>query len=311
MMTRRHFVARTFLALASGGFGPSLLAKASAHDDALYILHTNDTHSRLKPFPEADSTYGGLGGAARRAHFIRQFRANHRNVLLLDSGDFFQGTPFFNMFAGEPEIRVMTALGYDASTLGNHDFDIKVSGLKNAMKHARFPLIVSNYDAAKSEISSIVKPWTTFQRGPWKIGVFGLGIDFDKLVAAELHENISYLDPIPVARSMVQTLRQKKCDLVICLSHLGYRYQQSDRISDRILAQNVEGIDLILGGHTHTFLDKPEIFTGSPQKETQVAQVGCFGVRVGIIKVTGESDTSPRLTSSYQTIGRKPPESAV
>src|SRR5688572_14923767 len=239
MTSRRHFIARAFLVLTAARAWPDL-ARSSSERESLYILHTNHTHSRLKPFPDNDSTYAGLGGVARRAHLIRSFRRQHSNVLLLDSGDFFQGTPFFNMFAGEPEIRVMSALGYDATTLGNHDFDIKVSGLKNAMKHARFPLVVSNYDTAKSEISSMVKPWIIFHRGPWRAGVFGLGIDFDKLVQAELHENISYLDPIPIARSMVQTLRQKKCDLVICLSHLGYRYQQSDRISDRVLAQTVE-----------------------------------------------------------------------
>jgi len=302
MLTRRHFVARSLVAVAAGCWGlPQIVAAPVQKDDSLYILHTNDTHSRLKPFPDSDSQYGGLGGAARRAHFIRAMRRKHPNMLLLDSGDFFQGTPFFNMFSGEPEIKVMSLLGYDATTLGNHDFDLGVEGLDKALRFANFPILSSNYATNRSAIAARIQTFKVFRKSGWKIGVFGLGINFQKLVPAKLHEPFTWVDPIETARTVVADLKRQGADLIICLSHLGYKYGD-EKVSDRVLAAEVDGIDLILGGHTHTFLDEPETIQRPGGKSTVVGQDGCFGVRLGIYKATRKPDLAFNLSSSYQTI---------
>ena len=290
-MERRDFLRNTLLGTAGltalGGLGAVGAVAAPAAGAAkkgplkLTILHTNDMHSRIEPFPEGGGQWAGLGGMARRAALIKEIRGQEANVLLLDSGDIFQGTPYFNFFGGELEYKLMTQMGYDASTLGNHDFDNGLEGLLRQLPHAGFPFLVANYDFAQSALAGKFQPYKVFDKAGIRVGVFGLGIELSGLVLDRNFTGINYLDPVAKAREMVTQLRgSEKCDFVVCLSHLGYQYKNA-KIDDRKLAAEITGIDLILGGHTHTFLDKPEAVAGPNGHQTLINQVGWSGINLG------------------------------
>ena len=276
-MLRRKFL-QTLGAGAAGSFLAPLSARAS-DEIRIVVLHTNDIHSRIDPFPMDGGRNEGLGGAARRAALVKQVRKNHEHVLLLDSGDVFQGTPYFNFFKGEIEFKTMSAMGYDVGTLGNHDFDNGVDGLVEMLPHANFEFVCANYDASRSPLAPHIKPHAIKMMGPVKVGIFGLGIEFQSLVLPALHEGVQYYDPILAAKQQVETLRNAGCHLVICLSHLGYKYRE-DKVSDTDLAQLVPGIDLVLGGHTHTFMDAPDVYNHK-EGASVVNQVGFAGLRLG------------------------------
>lgn len=257
----------------------------------LVILHTNDVHSRLEPFPEDGSANAGLGGAAVRASMIRQIRLENEHVLLFDSGDIFQGTPYFNFFLGEPEVKLMTAMGYDAATMGNHDFD---GGLENFEKqmsqHAQFPIIIANYDFSNTVMHNRHVTRKIFRRGPLKIGVTGVGIELAGLVPKPLYGETQYLDPITHATEEADILKHdEKCDLVICLSHLGYKFD-GKKVSDIHLAENSRSIDIILGGHTHTFMNQPDYRRNREGNNVAIHQVGWAGLRLGRIDVDFEKN---------------------
>jgi len=238
----------------------------------------------MDPFPMDGGPLQGLGGAARRATLIENIRSEHPNVLLLDSGDIFQGTPYFNFFRGEVEFRAMSAMSYDVATIGNHDFDNGVGGLVEMMPHASFEFVSANYDVSGSPLEPHVRPWVIREVGGVKIGIFGLGIAFDGLVLDSLHQGVGHTDPFVAARRAVAELRARGSALVICLSHLGYRYG-GNQPSDTGLAQAVEGVDLILGGHSHTFMDEPDVYRHASGGRTVVNQVGWGGVRLGRVDV--------------------------
>jgi len=285
--SRREFLGRSAAAAAGALLLPAGVLAAS--EKRLVILHTNDTHSRMDPFPMDGGRNEGLAGVARRQTLVDRIRAEHRNVLLLDSGDVFQGTPYFNMFKGEVELRAMHAMRYDVATLGNHDFDNGVGGLVDMLHHAPdLKWVSANYDVAGSRLERHVEPRVILERGGIRIGIFGLGIAFDGLVLPDLHEGVSYSDPILAARRQADALHQADCDLVVCLSHLGYRYRDEDRPDDVSLAAEVPGIDVILGGHTHTFLDAPiaverPVAAGDSAERPPalINQVGFAGIRLG------------------------------
>jgi 5'-nucleotidase len=283
-MNRRIFVKNSLIALAGIAAGQSTLM-AAPDKIKLLILHTNDVHSRIEPFPLGSGRNAGKGGVARRKTVIDNYRKKYDNVLLLDAGDAFQGTPYFNYFGGELEYKLMSKLGYDATTLGNHDFDNGIAGLERNLPHTNFPILISNYDFRNNSLKDRFKPYTIFVKEGIRIGVFGLGIDFKGLVSEELHGKTIYNDPIASAREMVQELNRQKCDLIICLSHLGYKYN-NNAPSDIVLAQKVSGIDLIIGGHTHTFLDHPIVIKNDEGFQTLVNQVGFAGINLGKIEFT-------------------------
>ncbi len=271
------------------------------------ILHTNDVHSHIDPFPENDSKYPGLGGVARRSALIKKIRAEEQHVLLLDVGDTFQGTPYFNMYGGEVEFKMMSDMGYDASTIGNHDFDNGMDGLVKQLPNANFPLLCSNYDFSDTPLNNKTQPYKIFDKGGIKIGVFGLGIELQGLVEKKLYGNTVYLDPVPKAAYYGRLLKEeKKCDLVICLSHLGYKYKE-EKISDEVLAKQSSNIDLILGGHTHTFLDEPVRYKNRDGKEILVAQVGWAGIKLGRIDYYIEKKSKKKEAfGSTVKISKKP-----
>ncbi|HVU94688.1 MAG TPA: metallophosphatase [Puia sp.] len=272
-------------ALLAIGVDPLEVLAASA-PVRITILHTNDVHSRIEPFPMDGSANQGLGGVARRAALIRKIRSEEKNVLLLDAGDIFQGTPYFNLFGGELEMKLMSEMGYDAATMGNHDFDNGLEGFAKQLPHARFPILVANYDFTGTLLRDRTLPYTVFKRDGIRIGVFGLGIELKGLVDQKNYGQTVYLDPIQKAIETAAILRDRhRCHLVICLSHLGYRYED-DKVSDRVLAAQTRGIDLIIGGHTHTFMPQPEDVPNLDGHPTTINQVGWAGINLGRIDYT-------------------------
>jgi 5'-nucleotidase len=282
-MKRRTFLKTSFVGgVAMGAGSLSLQACSRATPKQLTILHTNDVHSHIDPFPATDARFPNLGGAARRATLIGQIRRENPNTLLLDAGDIFQGTPYFNFYGGELEFRLMSKMGYQAATLGNHDFDNGLSGLLAQLPHAQFSFLSANYDFTNTVLDGYIKPWEVYVIDGIRVGVFGLGIELKGLVPGELYGETAYLDPVETAQEYTAILRgQEACDVVVCLSHLGYRYSDPNRVSDQALAAATEGIDLILGGHTHTFMEKAEIATNRAGDPVLIHQVGCYGINLG------------------------------
>jgi len=298
MQNRRTFIKKIALGSAMAGLGSlSLESFAAVGADKLVILHSNDVHSRVDPFPDNDKKFPGMGGMANKAAIIKKIRAEADNVLLLDAGDIFQGTPYFNFYHGELEMKLMSEMQYDAGTMGNHDFDAGVDGFEKQLVHANFPILVANYDFTGTVLENKIQQYKVFQKKNIKVGVFGLGIELKGLVPEKLYDKIIYLDPVAKAKEMVSILRdQEKCEYIICLSHLGYQYKD-DKISDVLLAQQTEGIDLILGGHTHTFLDAPVIYKNLADKEVLINQVGWAGVWLGRVDIFFEKKRTKKWHS--------------
>lgn len=284
-MKRREFIQQTTAATALVGLGGFGLQSFSSSLKKITILHTNDVHSHIDPFGPQDGRNPNQGGVARRASLIEGIRAENPNTLLLDAGDIFQGTPYFNYYGGELEFKLMSMLKYDAATIGNHDFDNGLEGLYAQLPHAKFDFISANYDFSNTIMDTHTKPYKVFVKNGIKIGVFGLGIQLEGLVDKNMYKETVYLDPVEIAQDMSRILKEnEKCDLIICLSHLGYNYRNNtDKPSDLSLAAATKDIDLIIGGHTHTFLKKPTIVKNSMGQNVLVNQVGCFGINLGKI----------------------------
>ena len=283
-MKRRHFIQQTAAAGTLIGLGGLGLQSFSSSTKQITILHTNDVHSHIDPFGPKDGMNSNKGGVARRCSLIESIRIENPNTLLFDAGDIFQGTPYFNYYGGELEFKLMSMLKYDAATIGNHDFDNGIDGLYTQLPYAKFKFISSNYDFSNTVMNTHVSPYKTYKLDGIKIGVFGLGIQLDGLVLKNLYKETVYLDPIETAQEMTKILKENEaCDLVICLSHLGYEYSNPDRASDLKLARSTKHIDLIIGGHTHTFLPKPSIEKNIEGKDVLVNQVGCYGINLGRI----------------------------
>lgn len=283
-MKRRQFVKNLLLATAAMST-PHVWIKRSSADTELFkmtLLQTNDTHSRIDPFPMDGGRNQGLGGVARRASLIQEIRRQNPNTLLVDAGDTLQGTPYFNLYGGQIEFETMTECEYDASTLGNHEFDNGVSALAKVLQFAKFDMVNCNFDFGDSPLKSIIKQYTVKEVGPIKVGITGVGIDFVDLVARKNHKGVSYLSPFEQVQSVVNHLKnQLGCHLIVVLSHLGYKYSNEDNPSDIHLAQRVNGIDWIVGGHTHTFMDKPLLIKSVNGHPTNILQVGWAGIILG------------------------------
>lgn len=308
MLNRRHFLRQAGLTTGSLLCTHSLLAQLdeSVAERKLTILHTNDVHSRLEPFPMDGSANAGQGGVAARAEMIRRIRSEEEHVLLLDAGDIFQGTPYFNFYKGEPEIKAMTAMGYDAATMGNHDFDAGLENFAIQLRHASFPLIICNYDFTATPMESKYQPYRIFNKGRLKIGVTGVGIALQGLVPDALFGSTKYLDPVQHANEVAHRLKKNEgCDMVICLSHLGYKYSDN-RISDRVFAQQSENIDLIIGGHTHTFMEAPEVLKNKVGEDVIINQVGWAGLVLGRLDIKFSKGNRKNLAGSRTIIiGKK------
>ncbi len=284
-MKRRTFINQTIkvssLVGLSSMVNPMIWKKS--YDKHITILHTNDVHSHIDPFPNNHRKFPNRGGVSRRYSLVQQIKAENPNTLLLDAGDAFQGTPYFNFYGGELEYKLMSKMGYHASTIGNHEFDNGIDNITAQLQHAKFDLLNANYDVSNTSLNGLVKPYQIYEVDGISIGVFGLGIELEGLVSKNLYGETKYLNPIEFAQDQVKILKQEhQCDLVICLSHLGYQYQ-SDKISDIQLAKNTKDIDLIIGGHTHTFLERPTKVINQGGKYTLINQVGWAGLNLGRI----------------------------
>jgi 5'-nucleotidase len=283
-MKRRTFIKNTAASATLLSMGSLALSCAKSTPKTITILHTNDVHSHIDPFGPNDGRNANMGGVARRASLIQKLRADNPNTLLLDAGDIFQGTPYFNYYGGALEFKLMSMLDYDVATIGNHDFDNGIDGLYAQLPHAKFDFISANYDFSNTIMDTHVKPYKILNKGGVKIGVFGLGIELEGLVSKDAFKETKYLNPIEVAQDMSRVLKSEElCDLVICLSHLGYEYKYPQKVSDRTLARATKDIDLIIGGHTHTFLEKPTVEINAVGQNVLVNQVGCYGLYLGKI----------------------------
>lgn len=294
-MKRRDFIQKTVAGsslLTVGGL--SLSSFNTLNKKHITILHTNDVHSHIDPFPPTDAKNPNMGGVSRRASLIESIRRENPNVLLLDAGDIFQGTPYFNYYGGELEFKLMSMMKYDLATMGNHDFDNGIDGFYSQLHNAKFDFVSANYDFKNTVLDGIVKPYKIFIKDGIKIGVFGLGVELDGLVDKKNYKETVYNDPVSVSQEMTRILKaQERCDLIICLSHIGYAYKNDpDKISDLKLAAATRDIDLIIGGHTHTFLDKPTIVKNLDGIDTLVNQVGCYGINLGRIDFYFDTDKS-------------------
>ncbi len=307
-MDRRKFIQQATISTTALTFGGGLFNQlhAATSNTNLVILHTNDVHSRLEPFPMDGGRNQGLGGVAARAELIGKIRSENEHVLLLDSGDIFQGTPFFNIYKGEPEIKAMSMMGYDASIMGNHDFDAGIENFALQLQHANFPIIMCNYNFNGTPMETKHLPYKIIKKGKLKIGITGVGIELQSLVPDNLTGGTKYLSPIEEANKTADILKNKKhCDMVICLSHLGYKYNDN-KVSDITLAKESENIDLILGGHTHTFLDKPEVIKNKKGNDVIINQVGFAGIILGRLDFTFNGVRKRELKNALSvTIGKK------
>ena len=291
-MKRRNFIKQSAASTALAGLGGlSLSSCFGTSEKHITILHTNDVHSHIDPFPKSHPEFPDIGGLARRATLVGNIRKENPNTLLFDAGDIFQGTPYFNFYGGELEFKLMSKLKYDAATIGNHDFDNGIEGLLAQMPNAKFDLLSANYDFRNTIMDGRVPSYSTYTVDGVRVGVYGLGIGLKGLVDKRMYKETKYLDPYEVALDTERRLREEEnCQLIICLSHLGYDYSNKNRPSDLGLAALTRYTDLIIGGHTHTFLKRPTIVKNSRDREILVNQVGCFGINLGRIDFYFEKD---------------------
>ena len=285
-MKRRNFLKNIKTSTICGLTLPLTgLTSSSNKFKKITILHTNDVHSHIDPFPENDPINPNSGGVVARSNLINFIKKGNPNTLVLDAGDVFQGTPYFNFFEGEVELKLMSKMGYNASTLGNHEFDNGIEKLAKSLKHANFSFLNSNYTFKNTALENKISKYKIFNVDGIKIGVFGLGIELNGLVEKKLYTGINYLDPVEISIDITNELKfNHNCDLIICLSHLGFSYSKDKNIMcDLVLAKKTRNIDLIIGGHTHTFLEKPVQIKNLDDKNVLINQVGCFGINLGKI----------------------------
>ena len=301
MHSRKSFLRKAAMSAGAVLAGPRLVEAAEYISPyRLTILHTNDTHSRLEPFPMDGGRNQGLGGIAGRSSLIQKIRAEEEQVLLLDAGDIFQGTPYFNIDKGEPEIKSMSAMQYDACTIGNHDFDAGMENLATQLtRHASFPMLVANYDFTGTAMEGKTQPYKVFKKGKLRIGVFGVSIEGRGLIPDTLFGATKYLDPVQKANETADQLKRlENCDMVICLSHLGNKYTDG-KVSDEVLAKESSDIDLIIGGHTHTFLDEPLKYTNKNGNDVIVNQVGFAGIILGRLDFEFSKFSGKKLVKNH------------
>lgn len=239
----------------------------------LYIFHTNDTHSCIEPIEahHPDTAQANKAGFVRRVTFLKEMRKQHPDMLLFDSGDFSQGSPYYNMFKGDVEIRLMNEMGYDAGTIGNHEFDYGLDNMARLFRIAKFPIVCANYSVEGTVLEGIVKPYVILHRNGLKIGVFGLGPKMEGLVQQKNYEGLVYKDPVKCANEVADLLKNKEhCDVVICLSHLGWKGTDSDEV----LIPATRNIDVVLGGHSHSYFEAPVYYKNLDGVEVPLQQMG-------------------------------------
>ncbi len=255
---------------------------AVAQKKQLVILHTNDTHSCIMPLNPnlADTALAGRGGFLRRMALIEDERAKTPGLLLIDSGDFSQGSPYYNFYKGEVEVELMNRMGYDVATIGNHEFDFGLENMARIFRMAKFPIVCANYDFTGTSVEGLVKPYTIIKRNGLKIGLFGLSPQPKGLVDTTKFVGVKYLDPVETARRMAALLKMKRCDVIICVSHLGW---EDEELTDQMLVLATRDIDIVLGGHSHTYMKTLRYVKNVDGKDVPVDQNGKHGIWIGRI----------------------------
>lgn len=284
-MTHSHPLKRSCILFATLFICSALSAQ---HPKELFILHTNDTHSCIEPINamNPNQELAGKGGYIRRATFVKEKRKEYPGLLLFDCGDFSQGSPYYNLFRGEVEIKLMNEMGYDAGTIGNHEFDFGIDNMVRLFKMADFPIVCANYDFKGTPLEGIVKPYTIIERDGLKIGVFGLSPKLEGLVQSSNYDGIVYNTPNEAADRIAGLLKNKEqCDVVICLSHLGWKAGLNNPDCDEDLIANTRNIDLVLGGHSHSLFDKMLFYKNADGKEVPLQQMGKNGIFIGTVKL--------------------------
>lgn len=280
-MRKKYIVIALTAAIVAACIAAIVLSSADKKQ-TLVILHTNDTHSCITPLNPmlADTMLAGRGGYIRRAALIERERAANPSLLLFDSGDFSQGSPYYTLFKGDVEVELMNAMGYDAATIGNHEFDFGLENMARLFRKATFPVVCANYDFTGTAVEGLVSDYVVVERDDLRVGVFGLGARLEGLVDARLCEGVGYLDPVAVADSVCRVLRHEEhCDVVVCLSHLGWSDDTS--AGDELLTASTSGIDIVLGGHSHTYFTDLRYVDNRDGRATPVNQNGKHGVFVG------------------------------
>jgi 5'-nucleotidase len=282
-MKRREFLGTMAGLGGAAALGSPLRGAQPAAEGVtrLTLLHTNDTHDHLDPFPAGSGRQSGLGGIARRATLVKRLRQELGNVLLLDAGDCFQGTPYFNEWKGRLDFKLMSLVGYDAVTLGNHDFDNGVDGLLEAMEEATFPFVCTNLDfSGAPALGKRVSPYLIREVGGIRVGILGATYMFNGMVLPENHKGVAWLDPVASLTPAVKHLREaEQCGLIVLCSHLGLTGERG-RLGSLDIAAQVPGIHAVISGHTHIFMDQPAVVK-NPLGETVVFEVGYGGTELG------------------------------
>jgi len=300
MQNRRDFIKTILAGSTILAIPPALMAFSEKNSLKLVILHTSDTHSNIEPFPANDTRNPNVGGVARRAGLINKIRSENEHVILFDSGDIFQGTPYFNYFNGKLDFELMSKLKYDAATLGNHEFDNGIEPLVENMQYAKFPFVNSNYDFSETSLNGKIEKWLIFNRGKLRIGTIGLGINPVGLITKSNYKGLIYKDPLTEGDSIAKMLKEeKKCDFIVAISHLGY--DMGKEIDDKKLAAKSRYIDLILGGHSHKFMKTPEIIYNLDNKPVIVQHSGMGGLYLGRLDFTFFKD-NVKMKSELYTI---------
>ena len=274
-MKNKSLIIAALLAVSVSVFGQKTLT----------ILHTNDTHSCIMPLSEnlADTLQAGRGGFLRRIAMLKEERKKDPNLLFFDSGDFSQGSPYYTLFKGDVEVGLMNMMHYDAGTIGNHEFDYGFDNMARVFKRLNYPIVCANYDFTGTELAKIVKPYVIIKRNGLKIGVFGLSPKLDGLVDHKNYLTTRYLDPVATAQKMVDVLKGKKCDLIICITHLGW---DEHGMGDQEVIRGTRGIDLVLGGHSHTYFQTLRYVQDLDGKLVPVDQNGKSGIYIGKMTLT-------------------------
>lgn len=280
-MKPNYILVTLFLCITTGLFAQKRLV----------ILHTNDTHSRIEPLPATDKSYPNTAGVINRKAVIDSIRAVEENVLLLDAGDFVQGTPYFNLFKGRTEADAMNLIGYEATTIGNHEFDYGLDTMKMIFERLRFPVINSNYDFSATDLKGIVKPYVIIKKYGLRIGLIGLGPNPEGLIQQDKYKGMIFNPIIPSANKYAEILKKKeKCDIIICLSHIGYSDNHANEdaetaVVDPDLAEQSYYIDVIISGHSHTYMKQPDIRKNKLGKDVMIFQVGKNGSYIGKLDI--------------------------
>ncbi len=300
MHTNRRQFLKTLAVGSMAAFMPFHTRGEFSTANTLTILHTNDVHSHLEPFESNHPRFANMGGFARRANLIQQLRKKKDNVLLLDAGDIFQGTPYFNFFGGKPELELMSKMQYDAATIGNHEFDNGMQHLAEQLQYADFPFICSNYNFEGTIMEGKTQPWKIIEKGPFRIGIIGLGINPAGLISPVNYEGMEWQNPIKTGEETALFLRnEEKCNLIIAISHLGIKSTSERPDSDQRVAVETSSIDIIIGGHSHTFLDEPQEIKNKEGKTVIINQVGWGGVILGQLDITLNKGKSTFLATQH------------